>query len=62
MTSSFFNTSLFKNMGLRFILDVVLASNIRSIRYRIFLVKDYSGKTDKYNTDWNLNFIECTRI
>ena len=43
-------------MGLRFIVDVVLASNIRSSCYRIFLVKDNSGKTDMYNADRNLKF------
>ena len=43
-------------MGLRFILDAVQASNIRSSRYRIFLVKDNSGKTDMFNADRNLKF------
>ena len=38
-------------MGLRFILDAVQASNIRSSRNRIFLGKDNSGKTDNYNVD-----------
>ena len=43
-------------MGLRFILDAVQASNIRSSRYRIVLVKDNSGKTDMFNADRNLKF------
>ena len=42
-----------KNIGLRFILDAVLASNIRSSRYRIFLFNDNSGETDMYNADRN---------
>ena len=43
-------------MGLRFILDAVLASNIRSSRYRTFLVKDNSGETDMHNADQNQKF------
>ena len=61
MTSSFFSAWLLKNMGLQFILDAVQASNIRSSRYRIFLVKDNSGETDMYNADRNLSYCKCFR-